>query len=72
MIRTHLQDLKDVTNNILYENFRCRKLGGTEFAKQQRSLNKLVYELGTFLRSFSNLIFRNIKRNGSSTIDETS
>ena len=40
MIKTHLQDLKDVTNNILYENYRCRKLGGTEFAKQQRSLNK--------------------------------
>ncbi|XP_065206980.1 septin-7 isoform X3 [Planococcus citri] len=39
MIRTHLQDLKDVTNNILYENYRCRKLGGSEIAKQQRSLN---------------------------------
>lgn len=40
MIRTHLQDLKDVTNNILYENYRYRKLGGTEIAKQQRLLNK--------------------------------
>ncbi|XKL64276.1 hypothetical protein PGB90_004362 [Kerria lacca] len=40
MIKTHLQDLKDVTNNILYENYRCRKLGGVEFTKQQRSLNK--------------------------------
>ncbi|RXG56964.1 Protein peanut, partial [Armadillidium vulgare] len=33
MIRTHMQDLKDVTNNVHYENYRCRKLsgiGGTE------------------------------------------
>ncbi|XP_066249812.1 septin-7 isoform X1 [Euwallacea similis] len=28
VIRTHLQDLKDVTNNIHYENYRCRKLAG--------------------------------------------
>lgn len=28
VIRTHLQDLKDVTNNIHYENFRCRTLAG--------------------------------------------
>lgn len=40
MIKTHLQDLKDVTNNILYENYRCRKLGGLELNKQQRVLNK--------------------------------
>lgn len=26
LIRTHMQDLKDVTNNVLYENFRCNKL----------------------------------------------
>ncbi|XP_076373096.1 septin-7-like isoform X3 [Tachypleus tridentatus] len=26
LIRTHLQDLKDVTNNIHYENYRCLKL----------------------------------------------
>lgn len=26
LIRTHMQDLKDVTNNGLYENFRCHKL----------------------------------------------
>lgn len=42
MIKTHLQDLKDVTNNILYENYRCRKLGGLETNKQQRVLNKWV------------------------------
>lgn len=28
LIRTHLQDLKDVTNSVHYENFRCRKLAG--------------------------------------------
>ena len=26
--RTHMQDLKDVTNNVHYENFRCNKLQG--------------------------------------------
>ncbi|XP_070574289.1 septin-7-like isoform X2 [Ptychodera flava] len=26
LLRTHMQDLKDVTNNVHYENFRCRKL----------------------------------------------
>ena len=28
LIRTHLMDLKDVTNFIHYENYRCRKLAG--------------------------------------------
>jgi septin 7 len=28
VVRTHLQDLKDVTNHVHYENFRCRKLAG--------------------------------------------
>ncbi|XP_055708615.1 septin-7 isoform X23 [Phlebotomus papatasi] len=28
VIRTHLHDLKDVTNNVHYENYRCRKLAG--------------------------------------------
>lgn len=28
LIRTHLQDLKDVTNNVHYENYRFRKLAG--------------------------------------------
>lgn len=28
VIRTHLQDLKEVTNNVHYENYRCRKLAG--------------------------------------------
>jgi septin 7 len=28
VVRTHLQDLKEVTNSVHYENFRCRKLAG--------------------------------------------
>uniref|UniRef100_T1IHJ1 Septin-type G domain-containing protein n=1 Tax=Strigamia maritima TaxID=126957 RepID=T1IHJ1_STRMM len=28
LMRTHMQDLKDITNNVHYENFRCRKLAG--------------------------------------------
>ncbi|XP_039278229.1 septin-7 isoform X9 [Nilaparvata lugens] len=28
LISTHLQDLKDVTNNVHYENYRCRTLAG--------------------------------------------
>ncbi|XP_029670761.1 septin-7 isoform X7 [Formica exsecta] len=28
VVRTHVQDLKDVTNNVHYENFRCRTLAG--------------------------------------------
>nr|XP_037867001.1 septin-7 isoform X5 [Bombyx mori] len=28
VIRTHLQDLKDVTSSVHYENYRCRKLAG--------------------------------------------
>lgn len=47
IIRTHLQDLKDVTNNVHYENYRCRKLAGLGTdGKQSRSSNKYVfYEL---------------------------
>ncbi|XP_045464622.1 septin-7 [Harmonia axyridis] len=41
VIRTHLQDLKDVTNNVHYENYRCRKLAGLGVdGKTNRILNK--------------------------------
>lgn len=41
IIRTHLQDLKDVTNNVHYENYRCRKLAGLGTDnKQSRLSNK--------------------------------
>ncbi|XP_076325480.1 septin-7-like isoform X2 [Tachypleus tridentatus] len=28
LLRTHMQDLRDVTNNVHYENYRCMKLAG--------------------------------------------
>lgn len=40
LIRTHLQDLKDVTSNVHYENFRCRKLAGLGTDGKPRLLNK--------------------------------
>lgn len=43
VIRTHLQDLKDVTNNVHYENFRCRTLAGLSVdGKPVRVSNKWV------------------------------
>ncbi|KAL7638486.1 UNVERIFIED_CONTAM: hypothetical protein RMT77_011056 [Armadillidium vulgare] len=45
MIRTHMQDLKDVTNNVHYENYRCRKLsgiGGTEGKVKMSNKNPLA------------------------------
>lgn len=29
--RTHMQDLKDVTNNVHYENYRSRKLAAVTY-----------------------------------------
>jgi septin 7 len=42
LIRTHLQDLKDVTNNVHYENFRYSRLASVtnDGAKSKASLNK--------------------------------
>ncbi|KAK9497347.1 hypothetical protein O3M35_004680 [Rhynocoris fuscipes] len=40
LIRTHLQDLKDVTNNVHYENYRCRKLAGLGQDPKQAKSNK--------------------------------
>lgn len=40
VIRTHLQDLKDVTNNVHYENYRCRKLAGLGADGKARLTNK--------------------------------
>eukprot|EP00064_Thunnus_orientalis_P005419 superscaffoldBa00000531_g5433 len=31
LIRTHMQDLKDVTNNVHYENYRSRKLAAVTY-----------------------------------------
>lgn len=40
LIRTHMQDLKDVTNNVHYENYRCRKLASVTDGKPMRISNK--------------------------------
>lgn len=41
LICTHLQDLKDVTDSVHYENYRCRKLAGLGHDnKQTRASNK--------------------------------
>jgi len=40
LIRTHLQDLKEVTNNVHYENFRCRKLAGVAGGTVDKIPNK--------------------------------
>lgn len=40
LIRTHLQDLKEVTNNVHYENFRCRKLAGVAGVSAEKIPNK--------------------------------
>lgn len=49
LIRTHMTDLKEVTNNVHYENFRVRKLAGVGMSandgtlgKSNRISNKLV------------------------------
>lgn len=36
----HSQDLKDVTNNVHYENYRCRKLAGLGNDGKSRLSNK--------------------------------
>lgn len=46
--RTHMQDLKDVTNNVHYENYRSRKLAavtynGVDNNKNKGQLTKWVY-----------------------------
>jgi septin family protein len=42
VVRTHLQDLKDVTNNVHYENYRCRKLAGLGNDGKSKLSNKYV------------------------------
>ena len=41
LIRTHLQDLKEVTNNVHYENYRCRKLAGVAGGGEEKVPNKV-------------------------------
>lgn len=39
VIRTHLQDLKDVTSSVHYENYRCRKLAGLSHDGRPHRIN---------------------------------
>ena len=45
LIRTHLQDLKEVTNNVHYENYRCRKLAGVAGGSTDKIPNKVNYKI---------------------------
>ncbi|XP_040063237.1 septin-7 isoform X1 [Ixodes scapularis] len=40
LLRTHMQDLKDITNSVHYENYRCRKLAGVGGAADPGRSNK--------------------------------
>jgi len=40
LIRTHLQDLKEMTNLVHYENYRCRKLTGFAAPSTEKVTNK--------------------------------
>ncbi|KAL8183697.1 UNVERIFIED_CONTAM: Septin 4 [Gekko kuhli] len=40
LIRTHMQDLKDVTNNVHYENYRSRKLAAVAYSGADSKKNK--------------------------------
>ncbi|KAG3283372.1 SEPT7-like, partial [Ictidomys tridecemlineatus] len=40
LIRTHMQDLKDVTNNVQYENYRSRKLAAVTYNGVHNNKNK--------------------------------
>ena len=41
LVRTHLQDLKDVTNDVHYENYRCTKLAGVAGGSVDKSPNRV-------------------------------
>lgn len=38
--RTHMQDLKDVTNNVHYENYRSKKLAAVTYNGVDNNKNK--------------------------------
>lgn len=63
--RTHMQDLKDVTNNVHYENYRSRKLAavtynGVDNNKNKGQLTKLVCFLNTDTvhKHYQSVLFR--------------
>ncbi|NWT43611.1 SEPT7 protein, partial [Chroicocephalus maculipennis] len=62
LIRTHMQDLKDVTNNVHYENYRSRKLAavtynGVDNNKNKGQLTKLLLTpFADILREFCEMV----------------
>uniref|UniRef100_A0A8B9P8V7 Septin n=1 Tax=Apteryx owenii TaxID=8824 RepID=A0A8B9P8V7_APTOW len=50
LIRTHMQDLKDVTNNVHYENYRSRKLAAVTYNGVDNNKNK--GQLTKFLNAY--------------------
>merc|ERR1711884_483684 len=69
LIRTHLQDLKEVTNNVHYENFRCRKLAGVAGGSTEKIPNKvktsfpIVYKLCVLnFDHFSRILWLRLKK----------
>ena len=60
LIRTHLQDLKEVTNNVHYENFRCRKLAGVAGGSTEKIPNK-VRNYNLCLRNCEAVVALNVR-----------
>jgi septin 7 len=71
LIRTHMQDLKDVTNNVHYENYRFKKLayvsGSDRFAKPT---NKNPFQQLEEQRKESELKLEDMKREMESVFDQ--
>ena len=61
LVRTHLQDLKDVTNNVHYENYRCRKLAGVAGG----SVDKIPNRVSCCSSLFSSLFWLRIRSKNS-------
>ena len=58
LVRTHLQDLKDVTNNVHYENYRCRKLAGVAGG----SVDKIPNRVSVFMFILAQNQLQNVKQ----------
>jgi len=58
LIRTHLQDLKEVTNNVHYENYRCRKLAGVAGGSVDKIPNRVREKNECWFFYNSSIFFR--------------
>ena len=43
LIRTHMEDLKDITNSVLYENYRAMKLSDGNYSLDNNGEIKYVW-----------------------------